>query len=201
MTQATGAAPRVAALVLAAGHSTRMGGANKLLARVDGAPVVARAVDAALASRAEPVVVVTGHEAERVARALGARRVRLVHNADHAKGLSASLRAGLDALSDSVDGALVCLGDMPWVTAAHLDALVAVFARRAPEGPPICVPVFDGERGNPVLWPARHFDALRAVEGDTGGRDLLHLHASEVRQVPVPDDGVRRDVDVPTDLP
>jgi molybdenum cofactor cytidylyltransferase len=188
---------RVAAIVLAAGASQRMGGANKLLAELDGVPLVARAVDAALASRAACTVVVTGPDAARVRRALAPRDVVFAHNRAAARGIASSLARGIAALDPEIDGALICLADMPWVDAAHLDALIAAFARGAR---PICVPVRGRRRGNPVLWPARHFDALRALSGDVGARALLQRHAREVVRVPMRDAAVTRDVDTPADL-
>ena len=93
--------------------------------------------------------------------------------------------------------ALICLADMPWVAAADLDALIAAFARAAR---PICVPVRGRRRGNPVLWPARHFAALRALAGDVGGRDLLRARWREVVRVPVRGAGITRDVDTAEDF-
>lgn len=189
---------RVGAVVLAAGFSRRMGEANKLLADVGGAPMIARCVDAVLASRARPVVVVTGHEAARVRQALAGRELFFAHNPEPAAGLSASLRTGIAALGDEVAGALVCLGDMPWVRAEHLEALLAAFD--ASGGRAICVPTFAGRRGNPVLWPARHFGELAALRGDRGAREQLAAHAGEVCYVPVADAGVTLDVDTPDAL-
>jgi molybdenum cofactor cytidylyltransferase len=188
----------VAAVVLAAGLSRRMGGANKLLVRLDGSPLVARAVDAALASRARPVVVVTGHEAGRVRGALGGRALVFAHNGDYAAGLAGSLAVGIAALGGGVEGALVCLADMPWVRPAHADALIEAFA--ADPARPICVPVHEGRRGHPRLWPARHFEALRALRGDAGARALLEACRAEVREVPIGDPGVLHDVDTPDAL-
>jgi molybdenum cofactor cytidylyltransferase len=193
-----GAPRRVGALVLAAGLSRRMGGANKLLAEVGGAPLVARCVDAVLASSARPVVVVTGHEAPRIRAALGGRPLRFVHNPAPEAGLSASLRAGLAALGGELDGALVCLGDMPFVRAEHIAALLAAF--EASGGRAICVPTWRRERGNPVLWPARHFAEIAALRGDTGARALFEAHAGDVCYVPVSDAGVTLDVDTPDAL-
>jgi molybdenum cofactor cytidylyltransferase len=188
----------VAALVLAAGASIRMGGGvHKLLARVAGEPIVSRSVRAALASRAGSVVVVTGHRAEDVRAALAGCDVAFAHNPDYARGLAGSLRCGLAALDRATAGALCCLADMPWVSAAHLDLLIAAF-ERSPAS--ICVPVRAGRRGNPVLWPSRHFPALAALEGDTGGRALLERLAGDVVTVAMPDDAVTRDVDTPDDL-
>jgi molybdenum cofactor cytidylyltransferase len=185
-------------VVLAAGLSRRMNGANKLLAPLGGRPLVARALDALLASPARPVVVVTGHEAERVRAALAGRAVRFAHNPAFEAGLSASLRAGLAALGEGVDAALVCLGDMPAVRPEHVAALIAAFeasGRRA-----ICAPRFEGRRGHPVLWPARCFPELAALRGDVGARGLLDARADEVCYVPVEDAGVVLDVDTPEAL-
>ncbi len=190
-------APRIAALVLAAGRSSRMG-SNKLLAEVAGKPMVAHVVDAALASQARPVVLVTGNEAERVAAALGDRPVQRVHNADFAAGISGSLKAGLRALGDEVDGALVCLADMPLLGAATLDRLIAAF--NPVEGRAICVPTWNGKRGNPVLWSRRFFPEMAELAGDVGARHLIGEHAELVCEVAMADDAVLLDIDTPDAL-
>lgn len=199
---------RVGAVVLAAGRSQRMGG-NKLLAELGGVPLVAHAVEALRQTGVSPIVVVTGHEAERVRealggadheaeRALGGADVTFTHNPDYAEGMSTSLRAGLASLGDSVDGALVCLGDMPLVGPTHLRALVDAF--EAEGGAAICVPAFERKRGNPVLWPARHFAEMMSLSGDVGARSLLDKYAADLRQVAVDDAGVNVDVDTPEAL-
>jgi molybdenum cofactor cytidylyltransferase len=174
-----------------------MGEANKLLAAVDGAPMIARCVDAVLASSARPVVVVNGHEAARVRGALAGRDLVFAHNPEPGAGLSASLRTGIAALDEKVEGALICLGDMPWVRPEHLEALIAAFVAT---GGSICAPTFGRTRGNPVLWPARHFAEIAALAGDRGARALLDAHAGEVCYVPVADAGVTLDVDTPEAL-
>ncbi|MGQ0662757.1 MAG: NTP transferase domain-containing protein [Pseudomonadota bacterium] len=191
-------APRVAAIVLAAGRSSRMAPANKLLAELGGGRLVERALDAALGSRARPVVVVTGHEAERIRAALAARPVVIVDNPDHATGLSSSIKAGLAALGPDIDGALFVLADMPLVTAVHLDRLIAAFDPE--QGRAICVPTFQGKRGNPILWAARYFPELKALMGDRGAHGLIGGHASEVARVEMADDGVLIDIDTPEAL-
>ncbi len=187
--------PRIAAIVLAAGRSTRMGPANKLVQEIEGRPMVARVVDAALASTARPVVVVTGHQAEAVQAALAGRDVTFVHNPDYATGLASSLRHGLSALPADCDGALVALGDMPRLTAGHLEQLISAFS--PVEGRAIIVPTWGGKRGNPVLWAARFFPEMKAVAGDVGARHLIGEHADLVREVESPDDAVLLDVDTP----
>lgn len=191
-------APRVAAIVLAAGRSSRMAPANKLLTEVDGRRMVERAVDAAIASQARPVVVVTGHDAARVRDTLATRDVVVVENAAFAEGLAASVRAGLAALPEGIDGAVFVLADMPRVTAAHIDRLIAAF--NPAEGRAICVPTHRAKRGNPVLWAARFFPEMRALTGDAGARVLLGAHVDQVCEVEMADDGVLIDVDTPEAL-
>jgi molybdenum cofactor cytidylyltransferase len=185
--------PVVTAVVLAAGRSSRMGDQNKLVVDVFGAPMIARVVDALLGSSVERVVVVTGHERERVEAALAGRGLTFVHNPDYAAGMSTSLRAGVRALGPEVDAALVCLGDMPWIAPAHVDALIDAF--QPVEGREICVPIYQGKRGNPVLFAARFFDEMSQLEGDVGARALIDAHAEVVFQVPVDQSGVLVDVD------
>ncbi len=191
-------APRIAAIILAAGRSRRMGVLNKMIADIDGAPMITRIADSVLASSADPVVVVTGHEPDRVRAVLDAGELTIIHNPDYGEGLSTSLKRGLDALDDDVDGALICLGDMPDITPSHLDTLIAAFDPL--EGRSICVPTFDGKRGNPVLWARRYFTEMATVAGDVGARHLIGEHAEALCEVAMPDDGVLVDLDTPSAL-
>ena len=188
----------IGALVMAAGQSRRMGKTNKLTAEIDGVPMVRRTVESILASRARPVVVVTGHQAEAVRAALRGLDLRFVDNPDYAEGLSTSLRAGLGAFGDTVDGVVVCLGDMPRVRAADIDKLIAAFDPL--EGRGICVPTSAGKRGNPVLWARRFFAEMANVAGDVGARHLIGSHAEAVCEVAVDDGGVLIDIDTPEAL-
>ena len=160
-----------------------MGAVNKLIAEIGGKPLVRIAAEQALASRAEPVIVVTGHRAR--ARRGGARRPAgaLVHNPDYAEGLGTSLKAGIAAVPEDADGAVVCLGDMPQVDAALIDRLIAAFD---PERSAlIVVPSIEGRRGNPVLWSRRFFPDLMAIQGDIGARHLIGSYPEAVVEVPV----------------
>lgn len=189
----------VGALILAAGKSSRMGHTNKLLADVGGVPMVARVADEALASLARPVAAVTGHQADKIAAALAGRPIEIVHAPDYAQGLSASLKAGIGALRKTgVAGALVLLGDMPRITAATVDKLIAAF--EASGGRAICVPEAEGARGNPVLWPKDLFAEMVELSGDKGARDLLARHPDRIVRVPAPASEIFSDVDTPEDL-
>jgi molybdenum cofactor cytidylyltransferase len=191
-------APNIAAIVLAAGQSRRMGPENKLLAELDGVAMVRRVADTVAASDASEVVVVTGHEADAVATALSDLSVTLSHNPDYAEGLSTSLRAGLGGVSAAADGALIQLGDMPKVKPETLNRLIAAF--NPVEGRAICVPTFNGRRGNPILWGRRFFADLSNVSGDAGGRQILSDFAELVCEVPTDDPGILTDVDTPDAL-
>jgi molybdenum cofactor cytidylyltransferase len=188
---------RIAAIILAAGRSTRMG-SHKLLAPMpDGRPMIAHTAAHVVAAGLSPVIAVTGHQAEAVTDALDGA-VSIAHAPNFTAGLSASLRAGLAALPADVAGVLVCLGDMPLVSPATLRRLVAAFDPT--EGRAIIIPTHGGQRGNPVLWPRALFAELAALTGDTGGRQLLTRHAELVAEVAVDDDGVLQDFDTPESL-
>ncbi len=189
---------RIAAVVLAAGRSTRMGAVNKLIAEIGGKPLVRIAAEQALASRANPVIVVTGHERERVEQALNGLPVKVVHNPDYAEGLGTSLKAGIAAVPDDADGAIICLGDMPQVNAALIDKLIAAFDPA--RGALVVVPSIAGRRGNPVVWSRRFFNDLMAINGDIGARHLIGSYAEAVAEVPVADDAALTDIDTPESL-
>lgn len=188
---------RVAAIVLAAGEGRRMGGRNKLLAELDGRSLVRRVAEAVLASRARPLIVVTGHDRDALVAALAGLQAEFVFNPDYVGGLSTSLKRGLAAVPESADGALVLLADMPLVSGPDLDRSIGAFSDR--NGGAIVVPTHRGQRGNPVLWPRPYFAELMAVEGDKGGRDVLARNSSAIVNVEM-DEAILVDFDTPEAL-
>jgi molybdenum cofactor cytidylyltransferase len=188
----------VAAVVLAAGRSTRMGGPNKLLAELNGKPLVRMVVEQALASEASSVIVVTGHQADQVRKALEGLDVVFAHNADFADGLASSVKTGIQAVPAAADGAVICLGDMPLIEAALLDRLIEAFA--PDRGALIAMPVNGGRRGNPVLWSRRFFGELMTLDGDIGARHLIARHSEAVAEVPVEGKSAFLDIDTPEAL-
>jgi molybdenum cofactor cytidylyltransferase len=173
-------------------------GSNKLLAEVDGRPMVARVAQRLLSSRARPIVAVLGNEAVRVDAALGKLPVERVRNLAFAEGLSSSLKAGLAALPPDIDGVLVCLGDMPLVAGRDLDRLIAAF--NPLEGRAIVVPTRHGKRGNPVLWAKRFIPEMAELAGDVGAKHLIGEHAELVAEIEMDSDGVLVDIDTPDAL-
>ena len=188
----------VTAIILAAGRSTRMGGPNKLLAELGGKPLVRTVTEQALASKAGGVIVVTGHQAELVEKALAGLKVKFVRNPDFAQGLASSVKAGIAAVPANADGAVVCLGDMPLISSDLIDRLIEAFSPDT--GNLIAVPVSDGRRGNPVLWSRRFFAELMTLDGDIGARHLIAKHSEAVAEVPVEGAGAFLDIDTPQAL-
>jgi CTP:molybdopterin cytidylyltransferase MocA/xanthine/CO dehydrogenase XdhC/CoxF family maturation factor len=191
------AAPRVGGVILAAGLSRRMG-YNKLVATVSGKPLLRHAVEAALASRLDPVIVVTGHDAPASQGALAGLNVEFVHNPDFAKGLSTSLRQGVKALPSDCDGAMILLGDMPQITPALIDRTIAAFDPKV--GRSICVVTGQGTRGHPVLWGRQFFSEIETLDGDAGARSLLDRHPGLACEIEAGSTAPLTDVDTPEAL-
>jgi len=185
----------VGAVLLAAGESRRWGAANKLLAPIDGKPMVRRTAEMILASSVRPVLVVTGHEAADVQAALVDLPLSFHHADDYADGMSASLRAGIDAVPADCPGALICLGDMPFVRPDTLDRLAQFHSGQA-----AVFPTWQGKRGNPVLLARSLFADVMKLTGDEGARTILRAIPDQVAELPIDDPGILRDVDRPDAL-
>lgn len=188
---------RIAALVLAAGRSTRMG-ANKLLEVLHEKPLVRHVVDAARASNASPLIIVTGHERDKLVAALSNIDANFIDNPHYAEGLSTSLKAGIAAIPEDCDGAIILLGDMPLVTPEIINALIAAAPQHASKI--AAVPVFNGEWGNPVLLMRKCFADMSTLSGDAGARKYLMEHRDQVLDVPVKDASILVDLDTPEAL-
>jgi molybdenum cofactor cytidylyltransferase len=186
----------IAAIVLAAGRSSRMG-RNKLLELIDGKPMVARVAETALESGAAcPVIAVTGFEADQITAALRGLDVTIVNNPDFEQGLSTSLRAGLAALPPDCEGVVILLGDMPQIEPSDIGALIVA----AKDRNAICVPVNAGKVGNPILWGAAYFPEMMQLTGDAGAKQLLAKHPECIVEVPIASDRIFTDIDTPSDL-
>jgi molybdenum cofactor cytidylyltransferase len=185
----------VAALILAAGASSRMGRPKQLL-DWGGRPLVRAAAEVALAASLNPLVVVVGNAQAQVEEALDGLPLRLIANPDYASGQSTSLRAGIAALGEDTDAVVVLLGDQPFVTAAIVERLVDEWHTSAA---PIVAPTYAGQRGNPVLFARSIFPELLAVQGDQGARAVLAADRARVRLVGFDDARPLADIDTPED--
>jgi molybdenum cofactor cytidylyltransferase len=190
-------AASVGAVLLAAGRSSRMGANNKLLARFDGEALVHRSARILVECGLPDAVAVLGHQAAEVSAALQGTDIRTVENPDFASGIASSLKAGIRALPEAVDGALVLLADMPGLSAADITRLARVFSDHA--GTAIVRATALGQRGNPVILPRALFEEIEALQGDTGARHIVENSELEVIDVEI-GEAARVDVDTPDAL-
>ncbi len=186
-----------AVVILAAGQSRRMGNINKLLQEIDGKAMLRHVAEAACASEASMVLVVTGHEHEQTEAVLKGLDVSFVHNPDYSDGLSSSLKTGVAGLNEDIDGFLVCLGDMPGISKNLLDQMMAAYAPE--KGRLIIAPVFQEKRGNPVLFGSRFRPAIADLDGDMGAKFLIGRNEDVVFEIQA-DENILLDVDTPDAL-
>ena len=189
-------APRIAAVVLAAGLSSRMG-SNKLLSDLNGQALIEATINRLSKAGIDEIIVVTGHQAAEVQTVLKNHKLRFVHNDDFAQGLSTSVRAGIAAARE-FDAAFICLGDMPLIEAGDLNKMIAAF--NAVEGRSLVAPVLGRKLGNPVLWGQEHFVDLMALTGDRGARSLVESRRDQIVEIAVTHDGILLDADTPEAL-
>jgi molybdenum cofactor cytidylyltransferase len=196
-----------AAIILAAGSSSRMGGGrHKLLLPLHDRPVLAHVIDAALASQARPLVIVLGHQAEEVRAKINSYSAHphliIVENAHYLQGMSTSMHLGIQALTsnnhkkngafNSVDSALIVLGDQPLITQQVIDSLITTYRTT---GKGIIAPVYSGKRGSPVLFDKSYFPELLEISGDEGGRRVVEKHREDMEVVEMSDTVANFDVD------
>ncbi|WP_343315569.1 nucleotidyltransferase family protein [Brucella sp. BE17] len=174
---------KIEAMVLAAGSSRRMGAANKLMAHFEDATLISRITKRALASKANTVSVVLGHQAAQLTAILAPLAITTIYNADHASGMASSLKAGIENLAPDTAGVLIVLGDMPAIEIDHINRLIDRF--RDADGKAIIRATSNGERGNPVILPRSLFAAVSNLKGDVGARRLIEESVLEILDVEI----------------
>lgn len=182
---------RIAAIVLAAGRSTRMGPDNKLLLTFNDKTMVNYVVEQLLESAVCGIYVVTGNEAEAVKKSIKGQ-VNYVHNDEFVEGLSTSVKTGITALPDDVDGVMICLGDMPYITAKNYNDLIAAFEKGK-----IIAPTNGSKVGNPLIFSRDLFSDFEGIEGDKGARKLLKDHPEKIIEIDLGTDAIFQDIDTP----
>ena len=185
----------ISAILLAAGESRRMGEFKQLLTYA-GRTFVECCVDNLLASRADEVIVVTGHREADVRRAVGARPVRFVHNDDYREGMSSSVKCGVAAVAPQATAAMVALVDQPQIDSAIINGVIAAYETQLPL---IVIPTYEGRKGHPLLIDLRLRDELMSFDPAQGLRQVIHSHAAEVLQIEVMTEAVLTDFDYPED--
>lgn len=189
---------KIHAVILAGGQSKRMGITNKLLAPINGKPMIAITAEAIVASKANTLVTVTGFQSKKLEKVLKGLNIELVHNKYFKDGISSSVVTAVKSAPKDCSAILICLGDMPKITVAAINQLIEAF--NPIEGRAICVPTWQGKRGNPVLWSRQFFSEILTLKGDFGAKELMVKYAELVVEVEMTDEGVVIDIDTPEAL-
>lgn len=182
---------RIGAVILAAGMSSRMGGAKQLL-RLGEQTLLEQVLENVRAAGIGEAVLVLGHAAETIMNSIAIANVKLVVNNAYREGMGSSLRAGVSALPAEIDGALIVLADQPFVRPATLALLMDQYRKSSAQ---IVIPMYRGFRGNPVLLDRSVFPEVMELSGDIGCRAVFGNHLEGIVKVPVEDPGILIDVD------
>ena len=186
---------KVAGIILAAGGSTRMGGQNKLLQMVDGTSLVQKVVRSALNSNIESVYVILGYQAALIRQCISNKSVNWVKNSDWSRGMASSIKSGIEALNTDYDGAMILLGDMPFIEPITINQLLALYQKKK-----IVVPVKNGRQGNPVLFSSAFFPDLKLLAGDKGAKPIIKKNPDSVIIANVLTDTIFHDLDTPDQI-
>ncbi len=191
---------QTAGIILASGSSTRFGRPKQLL-KLKGTYLLEYVLNAALESQLNHVVLVLGHEYQRILQALGARttheRLQVVINHRHNEGQSRSLQAGLLKIRQAFPAVMFLLGDQPLLNSNTIDHMLERFRY---SGKDICVPVYKGKRGNPTIFKQVLYDQLLAIEGDIGARNIIRANPKRVLDIEIDDPLCFFDIDSQKDL-
>ena len=186
---------QVGAIVLMAGSSHRMPSENKLLLKIGGQSIAAKTVGNLSKAGFFPIVIVTGHEADRIEEVLQDYSVIFIHNEEFQEGMGSSIRKGMNG-TEGWDGALIAMGDMPFVSIQTLVQIRVAFEQNPNS---IIAPIFGERRGQPVLFSAQFFEALRQCSGDIGGRNIIKKNRDNLQLITVDQEAIFWDIDTPED--
>jgi molybdenum cofactor cytidylyltransferase len=195
---------KVSGIVLAAGSATRMGKTKQLLP-FGKTNILGQVIQNACQSKLHEIIVVLGHEADKIQKTIDLSGIRTVFNKDYQMGQSTSLIAGLEAISSDCDGAIFLLGDQPLVTSAIINRLFQSFETSKSSSSSnasrssIVIPYFHGQRGNPVIIARSLFYRIKSLSGDTGPRVLFDEFKDVILKVSISDEAILIDVDTKED--
>lgn len=186
---------KIAAVILAAGAGSRMGRTKQLL-KFGNTTILGQVIEHARDAAFDEIILVLGHDADRIRRTIDLRGVKAIHNPRFERGQSSSLIKGVDGVSDTCDAAMFLLGDQPLIAPDTMDRIMDAFVA---ESAGVAIPYFNGQRGNPVIVARPLFDKLRSLTGDVGVRALFGELAHAIVKVPVLDPSVLMDIDTQAD--
>jgi molybdenum cofactor cytidylyltransferase len=185
----------ISAILLAAGESTRMGRPKQLLPW-HGKTLLQHSLESIINSAADEIILVLGHEADRIGKSLPALPAKIVINPDYKQGMASSLRQGLAAMDQGSEAFLVLLADQPGIGPEIINTLIRAF-RQADPRRGIVRPVYRGQRGHPVLIGAQYLQEALQLQGDVGARRILMNHPEDILEIDVDQDAVLKDIDTP----
>ena len=189
---------RFSLLILAAGQSQRFAPGHKLITPFKGKPLIRHLIDECRTINFHERIIILGHAAETLRPVLPETDLILIENKNFQLGMSTSIVTGVTALSSTCDAVFICPADMPFIQAAHFNALATAFD---PEnGKHICIPVYKGQQGHPVLFSKQYFSALKNLHGDQGARSILKTAETKTAQVEVPTNTIHIDLDTKQDF-
>ena len=191
----------ISAVILAAGESRRMGKQNKLLLPVGGEALLVKLVTSVCASDVGQVLVVIGHEAEKIRRELNEFPLNFVYNPNFSEGMTTSIKYGVKVVSHECDGLLICLGDMPFINTSEINKLIHAYVQnRIKEKKLIVVPVFQGKRGNPVLFSSEFRNDILDHKKESGCKGVIRNNSESVMEIQMDNDNILLDVDTQEDF-
>tara|TARA_B100000579_G_scaffold426512_1_gene433851 strand:- start:223 stop:816 length:594 start_codon:yes stop_codon:yes gene_type:complete len=189
----------ISALILAAGESLRMGSKNKLLLQIGSELLITKFVKSVSESNTSEVIVVLGHEGKKIRSALKGQLLKFIDNPHYYEGMTSSIQFGVKSSSKESLGLMICLADMPFAETLDFNILIQAFLKfRRTEISPIVIPVFEGKRGNPVIFSKEFRDEILAHKGE-GCKEIVKQHANFVKEVHMKNDNLLRDIDTPED--
>ena len=188
----------IVGIILGAGRSRRMGLENKLVAEINGKPMIVHAIESVKNSRVNKTILVTGYQREIVERAVQGIEIEIIYNPNFTEGLSSSIKSIGHKLTKNVDAVILCLGDMPGITSTHINSLLKAFKNNPNRQ--IVIPTYKGRRGNPVLWGKKHFPLLFNLSGDQGAKVLFQNNENNITEVQIEDEAILTDLDTPDAL-
>jgi molybdenum cofactor cytidylyltransferase len=183
----------ISAIILAAGQAKRMGlPSGKQLLPLGKSTILETTIDYIIASEVDETLVVLGYQSEEISRRIAARPVKTVVNPDYLKGMSTSIAAGIAASDTRTQAYLFALGDQPFISTQVINLLLRAFEHDRSK---IVVPIFDGKRGHPAIFPASYKQELLGLKGDVGARQVIARHEQVVAEVQVDSEGILLDID------
>ena len=183
--------PVISAIILAAGESKRMG-IPKLLLSLGKSTILEHTIDNYLNSEVDEVIAVLGNKAEEMLNLIANRPITVASNPAYRRGMSTSIVAGLNLVSDRTEAVMLGMADQPFVDAQTINHLIEAFGTH---NKGIIIPVYQGRRGHPVIFAIKYRGELTRLKGDVGGREIIDHHPDDVLEVSVNCEGINIDID------